>query len=197
MNFFDTESVSTTVRETLDILCASKGVEPYPMPKIDYDLKGKTAGMAYSSKWKIRMNLLACQMHPEEAMATAKHEACHLFVGRFYKVKMKASASIYEECFSTVRKRRTRTVQPHGPEWKSAMVTVGARPDRCHSMNLPAARVVKKFKWSCKDCGKHYSLGSIRHNKQMKWGGYRCAMRACKRLSSRGQLSYSGLIPGR
>ena len=199
MKFFDTESVSSAVRETLDILCAEKGVEPFGMPKITYDLKGRTAGIAYSGSWKIRMNLLACQMHPDEAINTAKHEACHLFVGRFYNVKMKASSVqlfALQGC-SVRKKRRTRTVQSHGPEWKSAMVTVGARPDRCHSMSLPSARVTKKYRWSCKDCGTHYTLGSIRHKKALQGVSYRCTIRACKRLSNSGQLSYSGRVPGR
>jgi|TARA_R110002020_G_scaffold309189_3_gene524744 SprT protein len=113
-------------------------------PSISYGLKGKVAGQAWLSKNSIKINAYCLMNNLDDYIKqTLGHEYAHLLVHQ-------------EHGFN---------VQPHGHEWKRAMVKLGLPPNRCHNYQTVAGRKTVKYQYSCVKCGRIMELGSIRHKK--------------------------------
>lgn len=98
-----------------------------PMPRVVWDLRGKsTLGQAFGTN-KIRMNEDYRKVLPaSEFVRVAIHEACHTFTNS----RRPATAS------------RRGDWRPHGREWQDAMRAVGQDPARLFdpTVQVPAAR---------------------------------------------------------
>jgi len=86
------------------------------------------AGRADFSGRTIELNPRLLDRHPEELLPTLVHELCHLAVG--------ARAG-------------------HGPRWRSAVETLGYRPETCHQLDVSdlAPRRRRRWAWRCSGCG--------------------------------------------
>jgi SprT protein len=71
-------------------------------------------------------------------------------------------------------------IKPHGNEWKTVMVQLGANPKRCHSYDTSNSTVYQKskFVYECR-CQKHV-VGPTRHKKMLKGLRYTC--RNCRSI---------------
>lgn len=118
-------------------------------PDILCNLRGCTAGMAYSSLWKIRYNLgLARDNYQDFIEETVPHEVAHLVADHYFEKRCK-----------------------HGKEWKQIMQLFGKEPTRCHNYDVEKHRVRrhKKYMYKCK-CG-DCQIGTKHHNIIMKSRG--------------------------
>jgi SprT protein len=129
-----------------------------PIPTVEYDLKGKTAGQAWPYKRKIRLNAYLLETYKDSFIdRTVVHETAHLCVDYYHDVMGRSLP------------------KPHGKEWKHVMALFGiSNPDRCHSYKTQPARKTRNFVYTC-GCKTIHSLGIIRHNRyQSKKTFYRC-----------------------
>ena len=117
-----------------------------PRPSLRFDLKGQTAGQSHYSKRYLRFNLTAATRYPEKYFKTTlPHEVCHYVASHLYPYKKPS----------------------HGTEWKMVSSALcGCIFDRCHTYDLPPARVTIKFSYQC-PCKKVFKVGKVRHNRIM------------------------------
>lgn len=155
------DRVEDVVRATMRRAEIELGYKPLRFPNIEYTLRGTTAGTAHSGKWEININPVLLIENIEDMLdQTIPHEVAHLIADRVYG----------------------HTIKPHGKEWKSVMVALGKRPDRCHSYDVANARVRQKsrYRYTCK-CDQGVHCGPTVHNRvQNNRSEHRC--KRCKTL---------------
>ncbi|SET38694.1 SprT family zinc-dependent metalloprotease [Thorsellia anophelis] len=140
------EIANNKLSQSLELSNKVLGVN-YPMPLIEYDLRGRAAGLAYPQEWKIRINRL---MMSENSIAfideVIPHELAHLIVYRYF-----------------IRDLKKKNIKPHGLEWQEVMHKIFNLPSkRTHNYEVPK-RKVKTFTYIC-GCNE-FSLTAVRHNK--------------------------------
>lgn len=122
---------------------------PFPIPAIDYNLRGRVAGRACYSKWKIKLNRFLIESDTEQIInQTLPHEIAHLIT---FARNPRASA--------------------HGFEWRMVMMLFGVPADRCHHMDTTNAgrnKSTKQRRWtySCK-CREH-KITTVRHRRALR-----------------------------
>lgn len=138
-------------------------------PTITFDLRGTTAGMAYSGEHKVQFNAGLLVRNVDEMLEdTVPHEVAHLVTYRLHPTSRRWTG-----------KKWVRTIKPHGDEWKSVMRALGVTPDRTHNMDVSEVRVKKnvtKYEYRC-NCRTHEVGGKV-HNKIQAGHTYTC--RKCK-----------------
>lgn len=120
----------------------------FDFPRVSYARLGKVAGRAKFKSNEIILNPdYFIENETEMIESTVPHEAAHLIA---YKI---------DPIFG----------KDHGPRWRSVMVWLGQRPDRCHCMDSTIARVrqTKQFLYKCEQCGEIVKMGLNRHRKMM------------------------------
>jgi len=128
---------------------------------VDFDLKGKCAGMYQRNTQgrRIRYNpYLMAKYFTHSLEQTVPHEVAHYIT----------------DCLWPFRR-----VKPHGKEWRSVMEAFGVEPKVTGSFDLTGIPVkqYQKFAYSC-SCKTH-QLSAIRHRRQSSgMADYYC--RACK-----------------
>jgi SprT protein len=133
---------------------------------VDFDLKGKCAGMYQRSaqRRRIRYNpYLMAKYFKHSLEQTVPHEVAHYIT----------------DCLWPFRR-----VKPHGKEWRSVMEAFGVEPKVTGSFDLTGIPVkqYQKFTYSC-SCKTH-QLSAIRHRRQSSgMADYYC--RACKQRLER------------
>lgn len=155
----DRDRIEALVRESLKTLGDRRG-ETYTMPRIAWDLRGKSClGQAVGTD--------TIRLHPEAAAklgdaydGTVIHESCHIAQmqeARRYATSLSGKWSA------------------HGPVWKSMMRTLGQTPTRCarlpEGVTLTPVRTVERFIVKC-GCKEH-TITKVRLNKGLD--RYRCA----------------------
>ncbi len=128
--------------------------------KIDFDLKGHTAGQAFYMENRLRFNNELLERYKQLfIIETVDHEMAHLFA---YHMSPGCSA--------------------HGYTWKYVMHIILGHTDaqRCHSMKTNAARRVAKHSYTC-GCGDVHRVGTKLHNKMRK-GSHRICSKCHERL---------------
>ena len=126
----------------------------FKKPKVSYNVRGTTGGYARYASWEVDFNPVLLSENLDTYLTDViPHEVAHL-----------ATKLIYPQAL--VRgfgKKRS----PHGSEWASIMVVLGADPKRTHRMDVTNAKVrtMKKYEYKCSGCGHVYQLSAKRHNK--------------------------------
>ena len=115
--------------------------QPFPMPVVDYDVRGMKAGVACLQQNTIKFNRTLLMENPEEFIRqVVPHELAHLIVYRLFG-----------------------RVKPHGKEWQSVMTELFQVPaDTCHQFDVQSV-CGQTFDYRCQ-CGIH-RLSIRRHNK--------------------------------
>ncbi|MCW9710357.1 SprT family zinc-dependent metalloprotease [Avibacterium sp. 21-586] len=127
----------------------------FPIPTVNYQLRGVKAGVAYLQKNEIRFNRTLLLENPEYFLQQIiPHELAHLIVYQVFG-----------------------RVAPHGREWKTIMETVFCQPAEIyHNLDIKSVQG-KTFTYRCA-CRTH-DLSLRRHNKVQKQSAvYFC--RECK-----------------
>lgn len=132
--------------------------------EIRLDLSGLRAGLFVARReersWKrfLRFNPSIIERVGEEAfLPTVAHEYAHAVVHVFSVHRARFSGGDFSS---------------HGALWRSLMELFGHEPKRCHDYPAKPARSVKTFLYRCRDCGKDYRLGPVRHGRLEKNPGY-------------------------
>jgi SprT protein len=131
----------------------------YGYPRVDFDLRGTTAGVAYTLSNIIKYNLGIAKENLEHFLnTTVPHEVAHIIADRYFGVR----------CV-------------HGQKWKMIMRNVfNLEPKRCHSYNVQNHRVrkTKLYLYPCA-CSCGCKVGAKHHNMiQKKVGFFTC--RRCR-----------------
>lgn len=138
----------------LDILLLAQKIynQPFEIPTLEYRQMGRVAGQAWFSSWKIELNPdFLNNGHLEDMInQTLPHELAHLISKKVYGSVLGGG---------------------HGRFWKSVMVQLGLRPDRCHSYSLDGVKIRRKAKIpaKCPTCGEVFNVTVNRAN-QIKTG---------------------------
>jgi SprT protein len=124
-----------------------------PELKIDFSLRGKVAGQAWTNDFKLRFNMHLAMGNQEHFLkTTVPHEVAHIVADYVYK-------------------RRCN----HGVYWQSVMNTFNVPASRCHSYDTTGISTgLKKFSYACENCGNKFGVGAKVHGKIQAGAGYRC-----------------------
>jgi SprT protein len=148
----------------------------FDMPTILYHQIGRTAGWAKYSTYTIELNAdFFNNGHVEDMINnTAVHEFAHLVTHKVYGGNEFSYSSVFGG------ERRSRTVKPHGNEWKSVMRGFGLDPERCHDYNLEGVKTKggPRIEYTC-NCGKTFEISRTIHNRILMGNN-----RFCKRCRS-------------
>lgn len=128
----------------------------FPQLAVTFDLRGTTAGVAYSRSGRIKINMgLYRENVADFRTDTIPHEVAHVVA---YHV------------------HRGRRIKPHGREWQGIMRFFGLDPKRCHNYDTTGhkTRTERKVPVSC-GCGRWTELGIRRAKRAIRAGGnYGC-----------------------
>ena len=130
----------------------------FRFPRVDYRVRGKTAGWAYGNEYRVSFNSVLLMENLDTFTQTVTHEFAHLIDGIVYPQRL--------------RWGQRRSI--HGPTWKRIMVLLGADPSRCHSYDTTNSTVKRKARhvYSCNRCSKTMIIGPVRHKKQQRGPSY-------------------------
>ncbi|GAA4874214.1 SprT family zinc-dependent metalloprotease [Ferrimonas pelagia] len=124
---------------------------PFPLPQIEFRLRGQSAGVAHLQQNRIRFNPVLLAQNPDAFIdEVVPHEIAHLLVWQLHG-----------------------RVRPHGREWQSLMQSVFDRQGRtCHAFDVSSVRP-QTYAYRCQ-CQAH-QLTVRRHNKvQRGQAQYQC-----------------------
>lgn len=185
------ERIEAKICECIDIAENAFG-RKFPMPQIDYTVRGTVAGYAYDHQYRVNFNPILLNENVDDFIArTVPHEFAHLVDGIVFP--------------ETRDRRGKRSV--HGPTWKRIMMMFGADPSRCHSYDTSNANMKKKnkFEYRCAGCGGTVVLGPVRHKKQQNaeaigkqaYSHGTCRGALLEFVGALGQVSYSEAAQGK
>ena len=127
-------------------------------PSVSFDLGGQSAGQANYRTNRIRLNRQLLEKYTTEfVVQTVPHEFAHL----------------------VAHKKFGRRIKPHGHEWRSVMIALGAKPSRTHNFAVSPTRKLRRYMFQCNCHDKKHELTSIRYNRIRRGVIYYCP--ACKR----------------
>lgn len=138
------DRVDKRIRECLDIATAiwpDHAAKFQDAVTVRYDVKNHVGGWAITGgpdDWTIRLNPVLCFENVEHFIEqTVGHEAAHLITGVvFGRTKQVEDPQ--------TGKMVTKKIRSHGAEWRSVMVKLGLKPDRCHTYDCSSIEVKKK-----------------------------------------------------
>lgn len=124
-------------------------------PLVTFNVRGTVGGRAHYGEWKVDFNPILLAENTEKFLtSTVPHEVAHL-----------ATKLVYPHALV---RRPGKKRSPHGAEWASIMVALGAAPNRCHTYDVENAQVRRvnraSYDYVC-ECGHAFSLGPKRHAK--------------------------------
>ncbi|WBA08305.1 SprT family zinc-dependent metalloprotease [Salinivibrio kushneri] len=144
------QAALTRAHQCIDVANQQLGTQ-LTYPVVGFTLRGKSAGTAHPTQWRVRFNPVLLQQAPEIFFdEVIPHEICHLVAFALHG-----------------------RVKPHGAEWRHLMAQVFNAPaNTTHQLDISAVQG-KTFAYHC-DCGP-VALSIRRHNKiQRGQATYRC-----------------------
>jgi SprT protein len=118
-------------------ICESIYSTKFTFPTVQFNLRGRRAGVAYYHYNLIRLNnVLLIENKEAFIQDTPGHEAAHLIARQVYGM----------------------FISSHGAEWKKVMQVIGQPAIRCHDFEVKTNHV-----YSCK-CDKKIYLSTTKHN---------------------------------
>lgn len=149
------QQIKQKVVECINTIKTKYNIAHFPMPQIQYNLRGTCAGKANYVKWILQFHpKIASENWNDYINTTVPHEVAHLAV-----------ELVYPHAHHRGGKRSV-----HGYEWQSIMHTLGADPARCHSYNV--ANIGNRFHYKCSGCGADLYMTAKRHNKALAGFSY-------------------------
>ena len=131
----------------LDVLLRAQEIykQSFDVPQLVYKQMGRTAGKAWFSAWKIEINpdFLNNGHLSDMINVTVPHELAHLI-----------SRKVYGDLGAG-----------HGRFWKSVMIRLGLRPDRCHDYSLEGVKTRRTKRTqtaTCPTCGEQLMITPYR-----------------------------------
>lgn len=122
-----------------------------PLPRLRFDLRGRSAGQARLQDWTIRLNRSLLLAHGQAFIEdTVPHELAHLVAYAMHGGR----------------------IRPHGPQWRALMDVLERPATVCHDYAVTPARRTRTFAYHC-GCREH-ALGAIRHRRARAGQAYRC-----------------------
>jgi len=107
-----------------------------PIPKLTFDLRGRTGAIAYFADYRINYNDQLMSTNLQYFLDNlVAHEVCHLACNKLHPF----------------------IKDVHGKEWKDMMVTLGYKPDPRHTLDTTRVRTDRK-PFACVNCGKQINL---------------------------------------
>ncbi|MDP8033463.1 SprT family zinc-dependent metalloprotease [Pasteurella atlantica] len=146
--------VQRKLKQTL-VLANTYFEKEFITPKVNYNVRGAKAGVAYLQRNEIRFNPILLQENSDEFIKNVvPHELAHIIVyQQFGKVK------------------------PHGKEWQALMEQVfGVPAETCHQFELGSVR--QNFQYKC-DCQTH--LLTIKRHNAIQQKGRRYICKNCRK----------------
>lgn len=159
--------VEAEVRRCIDVANKHYG-RAFSMPKIEYNVRGTTAGRAHYRAWKIDLNHTLLIENVDDFIArTVIHEVAHLVDFDVHQPDGDTNN------FRWGRRRIKRSI--HGPSWQSVMRVLGAKDiTRCHQYDVTnVARRKVRYEYKCA-CPTPVSAGPKVHSKLQKGAIYTC-----------------------
>jgi SprT protein len=131
---------------------------PLIKPRIEYDLRGTTAGQAWGkSKIRLNIDILNDPNHFDDMInQTLPHELAHCVVSDFWP-----------------------NAQAHGTHWAYIMMALDLPARRCHNYDTKPARVRARYHYHC-SCIEGCYAGPTVHRKIQAGAAYKC--RHCNRV---------------
>lgn len=146
-------AVEAKAEATFQLLEAKLG-KPLNRAVISYNLKGRTAGLAWSFQKLIQLNLglLNDPRYQDDMLNdTVPHEVCHIVQ---YQIAPRSKS--------------------HGYEWQRLMLMIGLQPTRCHSYETtPARKHSRPHSYRC-DCDQVRMVTNLMHTKIQPGKIYTC-----------------------
>tara|TARA_R110002051_G_scaffold65769_4_gene119281 strand:+ start:6487 stop:6975 length:489 start_codon:yes stop_codon:yes gene_type:complete len=129
----------------------------FPRPRVDLDLRGQRAGVAYLGRNLLRFNGQMYRDHSDDfLLQTVPHEAAHLIADQLFGAR----------------------IRPHGVEWQSIMTELFELPaQRCH--DYPVKRRGTRYYYRC-GCPAEVHFTPQRHAWVQRGRQYQC--RRCGNL---------------
>lgn len=137
------------------------------MPRIEYSLRGCTAGKAMEDfRMLLHPHFLVTETE-DMINVTVPHEIAHIIVGA------REHLGHYGNQLRVVRRGRRlrRVIAPHGPEWGEVMELFGLDPERCHKYDVKEVRVRKaRYQYQCANpkCNRVISISGRAHNQLLR-----------------------------
>jgi len=145
-----------------------------PSPKLEFTLRGTTAGVHFGRTGVINLNLGFVAKNGEDMLnQTVPHELVHAWltlIGDPSHVRG-AQSSLYVDQYS-IRRRRARR-SPHGPEFMAVLGSLGCEERRTHNYDTSNIRTKKQQRWAyrCPGCGATVNVTTCIHNKIQRGQG--------------------------
>jgi len=147
---------------------------PYTPPSVDFQLKGRAAGMATDFGRRISINFAFVAKYADDVISQViPHEVVHCWL-----VQTRHPSHV------TFGRRN-----PHGYAFMTTLASLGCRMERTHDYQLdapPSGRSTRKY--VCPSCDRVFWLTDAKHKKIQT--GVQCWCPTCGR--SRGQIKYAG-----
>lgn len=121
-------------------------------PKVEFSLRGRTAGKAYLMQNLIKLNAKILADHGDKFIAdTPGHEAAHIIARRVFGVM----------------------IRPHGDEWARVMSIINQPANRCHNFLVKTNNV-----YSCLCPDRKHFVSTRMHNNFLR-GTHSLTCRFC------------------
>lgn len=145
---------------------------PFARPMVNFNLRGRAAGVAYLTRNELRFNAALYRANETAFLAeVVPHEIAHLLVHHLWGENAGRAP-----------------IRPHGPQWQQVMMQVFAvAPRRTHSFDI-SVLAQNHYPYHCA-CSS-YSLSVRRHNKILR-GQARYHCRRCQQELRHGPLPQS------